>query len=62
MHDLLVDDTELVGVLIREGYSPEEAVALIRETRGEDALCNYRFVRCLTNEANLGFWRAKAAA
>ena len=49
-------------VLVREGYSPEEAVALIRETRGEDALCNYRFVRWLTNEANLGFWRAKAAA
>ena len=44
-------------VLIREGYAPEEAIKLIRRQRGEAALCNYRFVRWLNNEANLDFWR-----
>ena len=49
-------------VLIREGYSPQEAVDLIRATRGDDALFNQRFVNWLNNDANLSYWRQKVAA
>jgi hypothetical protein len=49
-------------VLIREGYSPEEAVELIRSHRGEDALFNSTFVRWLTSRADVTFWRDKVAA
>jgi len=49
-------------VLIREGYSPEDAIALIRVKRGEDALFNARFVTWLTEQAHLSFWRTIAAA
>ena len=49
-------------VLIREGHSPEEAVELIRATRGEIALCNDIFVRWLTQRADVHYWRAQVAA
>jgi hypothetical protein len=49
-------------VLIREGYSPEDAVELIRATRGDIALCNHTFVRWLTNRADVHYWRNKLAA
>ena len=49
-------------VLIREGYSPEDAVELIRATRGDIALCNNTFVRWLTNRADVDYWRNKVAA
>ncbi len=49
-------------VLIREGYTPEQAVALIRQNRGDIALCNDTFVRWLTLRADVDFWRDKAAA
>jgi hypothetical protein len=46
-------------VLIREGYSPAEAIDLIRQQRGPDALFNERFVSWLCNQADLDYWRAK---
>jgi hypothetical protein len=49
-------------VLIREGYNPEQAVELIRQNRGDIALCNDTFVRWLTLRADVDFWRDKAAA
>jgi protein-tyrosine phosphatase len=49
-------------VLIREGYSPEDAVELIRATRGDIALCNNTFGRWLTNRADVDYWRNKVAA
>lgn len=49
-------------VLIREGYTPEQAVELIRQNRGDIALCNDTFVRWLTLRADVDFWRDKAAA
>ncbi len=49
-------------VLIREGYTPEQAVELIRQNRGDIALCNDTFVRWLTLRADVEFWRDKAAA
>jgi predicted protein tyrosine phosphatase len=44
-------------VLIREGYSPEEAIEQIRDKRCEAALSNRKFVDYLTEQANLEFWR-----
>jgi hypothetical protein len=44
-------------VLIREGYSPEEAIRLIRANRCEAALSNSRFENWLLEEADLDFWR-----
>lgn len=49
-------------VLIREGYTPEQAVELIRQNRGDIALCNDTFVRWLTLRADVDFWRDRAAA
>ena len=49
-------------VLIRDGHTPEQAVELIRQNRGEIALCNDIFVRWLTKRADVDFWRDKAAA
>ncbi len=49
-------------VLIREGYTPVQAVELIRQNRGDIALCNDTFVRWLTLRADVDFWRDKAAA
>ncbi len=46
-------------VLIRDGYAPDEAIALIRQQRGPDALFNGRFVDWLCNGADLSYWRAK---
>ena len=45
-------------ILIRDGYSPTDAVRLIRAGRGEVALCNDTFVRWLENHADVSFWRA----
>jgi protein-tyrosine phosphatase len=45
-------------ILIRDGYSPTDAVRLIRAGRGEVALCNDTFVRWLENHADVTFWRA----
>ena len=49
-------------VLIREGYSPVEAIDLIRAQRGSDAMCNHIFERWLLEEANLDYWRSRLAA
>ncbi len=49
-------------VLIREGFSAEAAIELIREKRGDVALCNYVFVDWLLHHADTRFWRAKVAA
>ena len=38
-------------LLIKEGYSPDEAIDLIRTQRGEDALCNYHFEQWLLTSA-----------
>ena len=38
-------------VLIKEGYSPAQAIDLIRAKRGEDALCNSRFEQWLLTSA-----------
>jgi protein-tyrosine phosphatase len=38
-------------VLIKEGYSPAQAIDLIRAKRGEDALCNYQFEQWLLSSA-----------
>ncbi|NBW73257.1 MAG: hypothetical protein EBR26_02460 [Microbacteriaceae bacterium] len=45
-------------VLIREGYSPNEAIELIRDKRCESALCNDKFVSYLQHLADVDFWRA----
>ena len=37
-------------VLIREGYSAEEAIAMLRERRSEYALCNNDFVKFLLKQ------------
>ena len=34
-------------VLIKEGFFPEQAISMIREHRGEDALCNSNFEQWL---------------
>lgn len=44
-------------VLIREGYSPQEAIDLIRSKRCEAALTNSHFATWLTDDADLDFWR-----
>jgi protein-tyrosine phosphatase len=46
-------------VLIRDGYSVEDAIDLIREKRCPEALCNRTFTRWLREEVgeNLEFWR-----
>jgi protein-tyrosine phosphatase len=44
-------------VLIRDGYSPEDAIRLIRENRCEAALSNSRFEAWLLEKADLEFWR-----
>ena len=46
-------------VLIREGYDPVEAISLIRDKRGDHALCNFMFEDWLVFKADLDFWRAK---
>ena len=38
-------------VLIKDGYSPDQAIDLIRAQRGEDALCNYHFEQWLLTSA-----------
>ena len=38
-------------VLIKEGYSPDQAIDLIRANRGEDALCNSHFEQWLLTSA-----------
>jgi hypothetical protein len=49
-------------VLMREGYSPADAIDLIRAQRGDDAMCNSIFERWLLEEANLDFWRSRLEA
>lgn len=44
-------------VLIREGYSPAEAIRLIRDNRSKNALCNPAFVNWLLDECNPEAWR-----
>lgn len=44
-------------VLIRDGYSPEDAIRLIRDNRCEAALSNSRFEAWLLEKADLEFWR-----
>jgi hypothetical protein len=43
-------------VLIREGYSPEEAISMIRERRSPDALFNRQFVEFLKT-IDVEMWR-----
>jgi len=38
-------------VLIKEGYSADQAIDLIRAKRGDDALCNYQFEQWLLRSA-----------
>ena len=45
-------------VLIRDGYSPEEAIDLIRANRCSHALSNSIFERWLLEAADVNFWRA----
>jgi hypothetical protein len=52
----------LALTLIKEGFSPEEAIDLMREKRGPNAMCNPIFERWLLSEANVEFWRGKLAA
>ena len=49
-------------VLMRDGYSPEEAIDLIRAQRGPDALFNRTFTKWLINDAHPSFWNAPLAA
>ena len=44
-------------VLIRDGYSPEDAISLIRAKRCEAAISNRHFESWLLNEVDLDFWR-----
>lgn len=44
-------------VLIRDGYSPEDAIRLIRDNRCEAALSNSRFEKWLLEKADISFWR-----
>jgi protein-tyrosine phosphatase len=44
-------------VLIRDGHTPREAIALIRSTRCEAALTNSHFEEYLLNVADVGYWR-----
>jgi len=45
-------------VLIKEGYSPEDAIKLIREKRCESALTNEKFANWLQEFADVDFWRS----
>ena len=38
-------------VLIKDGYTPADAIELIRAQRGEDALCNYHFEKWILTSA-----------
>ena len=40
-------------VLLKEGYSPEEAISLIRERRSPNALCNPHFVKFIEEQAKV---------
>ena len=44
-------------VLIREGYSADEAIHLIRSQRGQAALCNHTFERWLLS-TDVEMWRS----
>ena len=46
-------------VLIRDGYSPEEAITVMREKRSEAVLCNKHFVDYLLglNEDKVALWK-----
>ena len=46
-------------VLIRDGYSPADAIRLMREKRSEAVLCNQSFARWLLNldAGQLAIWR-----
>jgi protein-tyrosine phosphatase len=48
--------------LIRERYSPQDAIDLMRQQRGPDAICNRTFERWLLNDADLEFCRGRMAA
>lgn len=47
-------------VMIRDGYSPAEAITLMREQRSPAVLCNPTFTRWLLNltEEQLAIWRS----
>ena len=40
-------------VLLKEGYSPKEAISLIRERRSPNALCNPHFVEFIEEQAKV---------
>jgi hypothetical protein len=46
-------------VLVREGYSPEEAITVMREKRSRAVLCNQHFVDYLLglNEDKVALWK-----
>ena len=46
-------------VLIRDGYSPAEAITLMREKRSPAVLCNQQFTRWLLglDDEQLAIWR-----
>jgi protein-tyrosine phosphatase len=46
-------------VLIREGYTPADAVRLIRKNRSSYALCNDKFLEWLLFGINPEDWRAE---
>jgi protein-tyrosine phosphatase len=52
----------LALTLIREGFTPQEAIDLMREKRGPDAMCNPIFESWLLNRADVEYWRGKLAA
>lgn len=41
----------LALILIKDGWTPAQAINLIRESRGQDALCNSQFEQWLLNSA-----------
>jgi protein-tyrosine phosphatase len=45
-------------VLIRDGYTPVDAIKLIREKRCEAALSNEKFEAWLLNLADVDYWRS----
>ena len=49
-------------VLMREGYSPEQAIDQIRSKRGASALCNRVFTEWLITEARSSYWQVGLAA
>jgi protein-tyrosine phosphatase len=52
----------LALTLIRDGFTPREAIDLMREQRGPDAMCNPIFESWLLNHADVEYWRGKLAA